>query len=398
MSKFSDLLGKPLPSVSTKLFNNFLESDDDNIPDVKDSDLKDIDKDIDVQDDSTKEEGCAPGEEGCGARGTVPGEECGPNGCAPGSECGPNGCAPGEECGDSDAAAIASDVSDDDIDDIDDMSDEELAALDSELLDDQYNAFAGDEDEVTLTPAEQEEADDMMGIAATTVLVNDELNKDEKKKFIESTSDVKAAINEGLLLESDINEMAATLGLVTENNNYNKKMIIRLDREAKQKQLYAIAVNVSAAAHNDPQYRQLKKLNRMRKILRAKLDKKYHSEATRRMRVYYKRLVSSNSAPLAAIGKGLEKYESASTFSESYFKGYSEDELDDFRKYSGKDDNKGMDDIRRATYKFSDRELRNMLDVVGRLLRRSDSRDECHQKYQSDKKFLERELDDRRHS
>ena len=317
MSKFSDLLGKPLPSVSTKLFNNFLESDDDNIPDVKDSDLKDIDKDIDVQDDSTKEEGCAPGAEcgpngcapgeECGPNGCAPGSECGPNGCAPGEECGPNGCAPGEECGDSDAAAIASDVSDDDIDDIDDMSDEELAALDSELLDDQYNAFAGDEDEVTLTPAEQEEADDMMGIAATTVLVNDELNKDEKKKFIESTSDVKAAINEGLLLESDINEMAATLGLVTENNNYNKKMIIRLDREAKQKQLYAIAVNVSAAAHNDPQYRQLKKLNRMRKILRAKLDRKYHSEATRRMRVYYKRLVSSNSAPLAAIGKDLEK-------------------------------------------------------------------------------------------
>lgn len=291
MSKFSDLLGKPLPSTTSELFNNFLESDDEGIPDLDDDELKDMtddDGDIDTSDKSIK-------------------DECGNGSCASGEECGPNGCAPGNECGDPEAADIASDISDNDLDDIDNMSDEELAELDSELLNDQYDSFADDEEEVTLTPAEQEEADDMMGIAATTVLVNDELNKDEKKKFIESAVDVKAAINEGLLLESDINEMACSLGLVTEGNNYNKKMIIRLDKQAKQKQLYAIAVNVSAAAHNDPQYRQLKKLNRMRRILRAKLDRKYHTEAVRRMRVYYKRLISSRSTPLASIGKDLVK-------------------------------------------------------------------------------------------
>ena len=301
MSKFSDLLGKPLPSTTSELFNNFLESDDEGIPDLDDDELKDMtdDEDIDASDKSIKDE--------CGNGSCASGEECGPNGCAPGEECGPNGCAPGNECGDPEAADIASDISDNDLDDIDNMSDEELAELDSELLNDQYDSFADDEEEVTLTPAEQEEADDMMGIAATTVLVNDELNKDEKKKFIESAVDVKAAINEGLLLESDINEMACSLGLVTEGNNYNKKMIIRLDKQAKQKQLYAIAVNVSAAANNDPQYRQLKKLNRMRRILRAKLDRKYHTEAVRRMRVYYKRLISSRSTPLASIGKDLVK-------------------------------------------------------------------------------------------
>lgn len=283
MSKFSDLLGKPLQSNSDDLFKNFLESDDD-LSDLYD----DEDNDVDIQDDDSTE------------------KECGPNGCNPGEE-GCSSCSTNNECGDSDVTDIASDVSDEDIDAIDDMSDEELAALDSELSDDQYDSFSDNDEEVTLTPAEQDEADDMMSLAATTVLVNDELNKDEKKKFIESTSDVKAAINEGLLLESDINDMAASLGLITESNNYNKKMIIRLDKAAKQKQLYAIAVNVSAAAHNDPQYRQLKKLNRMRKIIRAKLDKKYHNEAIRRMKVYYKRLISSNSAPLAAIGKDLEK-------------------------------------------------------------------------------------------
>jgi hypothetical protein len=316
MSKFSDLLSRPLPSASSELFGNFLEETDDISGDMKDEvknidDLSDVDTpdDADASAEPEKNEGANCADCYTNPYGNNTRNECGSN-C--GSECGDN-CSTGNECGDDnsdsidDTQSIASDVADSDIEDIENMSDEELSALDAELSDDQFSSFANDEDEVTLTPAEQQEADDMMGIAATTVLVNDELNKGEKKKFIESTTDVKAAINEGLMLESDINEMAASLGLYTEGNNYNKKMIIRLDREAKQKQLYAIAVNVSAAAHNDTDYVKLKKLNRMRKIIRAKLDRKYHSEATRRMRAYYKRLVTSNSAPLAAIGKDLEK-------------------------------------------------------------------------------------------
>ncbi len=316
MSKFSDLLSRPLPSASSELFGNFLEETDDISGDMKDEvknidDLSDVDTpdDADASAEPEKNEGANCADCYTNPYGNNTRNECGSN-C--GSECGDN-CPTGNECGDDnsdsidDTQSIASDVADSDIEDIENMSDEELSALDAELSDDQFSSFANDEDEVTLTPAEQQEADDMMGIAATTVLVNDELNKGEKKKFIESTTDVKAAINEGLMLESDINEMAASLGLYTEGNNYNKKMIIRLDREAKQKQLYAIAVNVSAAAHNDTDYVKLKKLNRMRKIIRAKLDRKYHSEATRRMRAYYKRLVTSNSAPLAAIGKDLEK-------------------------------------------------------------------------------------------
>lgn len=209
---------------------------------------------------------------------------------------------------DSDLNSIASDV-DDDEDDIDDLSDAELSALDAELSGSQVDnvALDGSEHQVSLSPDEQQEADDMMGVAATTILINDEMNGAEKTKFIESVSDVQAAVNEGLLLESDVNELATTLGLITEANNYNKKMIIRLDKEAKKKQLYAVAINVSAAAHHDPDYVKLKKINRMRKVLRAKLRKKYHAEAVKRMKVYFKRLTSSKSSPLAAIGKKLEK-------------------------------------------------------------------------------------------
>ena len=273
---FSDLLKRPLPSKEKEMF----ESDEE-------------DMDIDSDDDPDT-------------------EECGSMGCDPDAkECGSMGC---EDADPVDTAQVVNDSDDDDDDDDDnfdpdEMSDEELAALDAELSDDEADALIDNEDndEVELSPEEEQEADDMMGVAATTVLIKDEMNKDEQKKFIESEEAVRAAINEGLLLESDVNDLAADLGLFTEKNNYNKKMIIRLDKEAKQKQLFALAVNVSAAAHNDTDYRKLKKVNRMRKILRAKLVRKYKAEATKRMKVYYKKLTTSKSGPLAAIGKALHR-------------------------------------------------------------------------------------------
>lgn len=267
---FSDLLKRPLPSKEKEMY---LESDEE-------------DMDVDADDEPDTEEGCCRGGKGCGV-------DC-------------------EDADPVDTAQVVTDSDDDDDDDDfdpDEMSDEELAALDAELSDDEADALIGDEDndEVELSPEEEQEADDMMGVAATTVLIKDEMNKDEQKKFIESEEAVRAAINEGLLLESDVNDLAADLGLFTEKKNYNKKMIIRLDKEAKQKQLFALAVNVSAAAHNDPDYRKLKKVNRMRKILRAKLVRKYKAEATKRMKVYFKKLTTSKSGPLAAIGKALHK-------------------------------------------------------------------------------------------
>lgn len=264
---FDELLKRPLPSKEKSYF----ESDDDM-----------DDSDVDASDEPDT-------------------DECGSMGC--------------EDADPVDTAQVVTDSDDDDDDDDDDfdpdeMSDEELAALDAELSDDETDTLLDgedDNDEVELSPEEEQEADDMMGVAATTVLIKDEMNKNEQKKFIESEEAVRAAINEGLLLESDVNDLAADLGLFTEKNNYNKKMIIRLDKEAKQKQLFALAVNVSAAAHNDPDYRKLKKVNRMRKILRAKLVRKYKAEATKRMKVYYKKLTTSKSGPLAAIGKALHK-------------------------------------------------------------------------------------------
>ena len=198
---------------------------------------------------------------------------------------------------------------DDDLDDIDldDLSDEDLAALDDEDIsdDDIDNIVGGDEEEIHLSPEEEIKADDMMSVAATTALVKDELNTEEKVEFIKNESGI--AVSEGFMTATDVNEMSVELGLIKESDDmvteakYGNRMIIKLNKDAKQKQLYALAVNVSAAAHGDPDYVKYKKVMKMRRILRARMAKKYHGEAMRRMKVYFKRLQSSKSGILAKI-------------------------------------------------------------------------------------------------
>ena len=272
MSKFSDLLNQPLPSTS------FFESDDDtdNVNDNSNDSNNDTDDNSDVE------------------------KEYGDNSIA---------------CEDDD------DDNDDDMDDLDDddedefdpeeLSDAELAALDADLGGDTINNIADTDDaeKVELDPNEEREADDMMGVAATAVLINDEMSSDEKKEFAESTRDVQIAINEGLLLESDIDTMLESVSMdeIFTEGRYDKKMLIRLDKNAKMKQLFSLGVNVSASAHRDPDYIKYKKVLRMRKILKARLTKKYHAEAMKRMKIYFKRLNNSKSNILSKLAKKVSK-------------------------------------------------------------------------------------------
>ena len=191
-------------------------------------------------------------------------------------------------------------------DDIDDMTSGDLDDASSGIDDDTINRIVGPEKPEELSPEEEMQADDMMSVAATPIVLNSELGVDEKRKFIESETEVQIAMNEGFLMESDIHDIAESADLVQENS-YNKKMVVRLDKNAKMKQLYAIGINVSAAAHHDPDYYKLKKVNRIRRTLKAKLRKKYHSEALKRMKIYFKRLTSSRSKTLAKAGNNYKK-------------------------------------------------------------------------------------------
>ena len=208
MSKFSDLLNQPLPSAS------FFESDDDtdNVNDNSNDSNNDTDDNSDVE----------------------------------------------KEYGDEELDMGSDDDDDEDEFDLEELSDAELAALDDDLGGDTIYiiANADDAEKVELDPNEEREADDMMGVAATAVLINDEMSSDEKKELAESTRDVQIAINEGLLLESDIDTMLESVSMdeIFTEGRYDKKMLIRLDKNAKMKQLFSLGVNVSASAHRDPDY------------------------------------------------------------------------------------------------------------------------------------------------
>lgn len=231
-------------------------------------------------------------------------DEYGTEGCS-GAEC------EGDDDADLDLDDIEDDDDDDDDEDDDDLDDDDLLNLDKELRDDDNTDIDDDdddEDEVDLTPDEELKADDMMSLAATTMLVNDELNDDEKKEFAESDNDMRIAVNEGFMTESDVNDLrAAVSDVYTEGKNYNKKMIIRLDKDAKMKQLRALGIRVSAAAHRDTDYMMYKKATRIKRAKWKKLEKKYGREGEKRAKIYFNRLRNSKSNVLSSVAKKIDK-------------------------------------------------------------------------------------------
>lgn len=268
MSFFDDALIKPLPS------SVMTEGDEED--------------EIFGLDDETSEEGCKS--EGCNKEGCNS-EGCNSEGCS-------------SEGSDEDlvskAVGVVSGEDDEDEEDIDDLSDEEIDQLDKNLSGD--TSLADREQQVTLTPEEERDADDIMALAATASLVNSELNTEEKREFAESYTDRAIACNEGFMTEADFDALEESYG-ETLTEAYNQKMVIRLDAASKKKQLHAIAVNASAAAHNDPDWIKYKKICALKKQYREKLETRYAAEATKRERIYWQRLQHSKAKPLAKIAK-----------------------------------------------------------------------------------------------
>lgn len=201
------------------------------------------------------------------------------------------------------SAADILDGEDDDDFDVDGLSDEELNDLDRDLGDDQLAAVMPPEKEITLSPDEEMRADDMMGVVATTALVNREMNAHERAEFAESDLDIQYAINEGFLTRADAEILKEGTDYTVEASYNKNQNVVHLNKKARLNQLYALAINVSAAAHKDPDVILLRKLNRQKKVVRTRLRKKYHSEGLKRMRIYWKRLKSSKSKPLSDLAK-----------------------------------------------------------------------------------------------
>ena len=142
-----------------------------------------------------------------------------------------------------------------------------------------YRLFVPSVDTTPLTPDQSQKVDDVINTVATPILINGELNDDQVKEFVESM-DSDIAVNEGFLTE---------------------KTIIKFDKNAKKAQLYEVAVAAVAREKKDPLYKKLQTVYKMERIIKAKLRKKYHSQAQQKVKEYLARAKRSKSGVLARI-------------------------------------------------------------------------------------------------
>lgn len=302
---FSDILRRPLPSQSL-----YTESEDESVFDDPNAIKKQLDKEVseDVDDYGTSYGDDFDSYSSDESDDLSYDDECGDTDYIDNSEYDEGGnCSNCEEDADLDEDDI-DDIADEleDID-LDDLTDEELSQMEDELENQEIDNIVGEPEQVDLDPEEEKVADDLMAVSATTELINNELNAEERAQFYESARDTQIAVYEGFLLESDIQDgREIDDDFFTESKMWRKTMV-RFSKDDRKKQLYSVAVNVSARAHNDPLYFKYQKILKARKLYKRKLEKKYHAEAIKRMKVYFNRLKNSKSSVLANIGKKFSK-------------------------------------------------------------------------------------------
>lgn len=221
-----------------------------------------------------------------------------------------------EDDDDVDPDDIDDDDMDDDLDsvmdDLGDLTDDDLDQVADNLKDDD-DEDDDDVEQVRLDPDEEIEADNLMQVAGTASLIRSELNMDERAEFLESSADLTTAKLEGFINDSviqEMEEMSKPIDLdetFQEAKIYNKNTV-RLNKEARLAQLFAIAVYSSARAHNDPEYKKWKKAKKVARYYSANMRRKYKSEATKRMRVLFARLKSSKSPIVKDLGKKVDPH------------------------------------------------------------------------------------------
>ena len=132
--------------------------------------------------------------------------------------------------------------------------------------------------EVKLSPDEDIEASDTMNTVATPLLISS-MEDNDIKEFVNGV--------DGTIAETE--------GFLTE------KTIVRFDKNARKEQLYEVAIRSCARAHKDPLYYKLETVYRMERILKAKLRRKYNSEANRKVKEYLAKAKKSKSGILSRI-------------------------------------------------------------------------------------------------
>lgn len=157
-------------------------------------------------------------------------------------------------------------------------------------------------DDVGMTQEESEEADRVIDMAATPIVLKELLDDKEMTEFVGSY-EFDIACNEGFLLESDVTSLTGEyteemLEYMTEAKLYNKTKI-QMSIKDRFAQLFEISVLGCARAKNDPDYIRLVKIQKARRTLKKRLRAKYRTPALQKARMYLQRLKKSRSGVVA---------------------------------------------------------------------------------------------------
>lgn len=153
-----------------------------------------------------------------------------------------------------------------------------------------------------LTPEEEAEADSIINIAATPVILKEVLTQESVDAFVES-AEFDIAVEEGFALEGTKDNFCSVTGeLFTEAKFYNKNQM-RLTKEARTNQLFEICVQAIARAKNDPVYFKLAKVQELRRKLKAVLRQRYKAPAMKKAKEYIVRMRRSKAPTIANAAK-----------------------------------------------------------------------------------------------
>ena len=166
------------------------------------------------------------------------------------------------------------------------------------------------DDPTPAAPLEGEDdtdADNMMTIVATPMILNDTLTEEEARDFLES-GDADIAIAEDLLLEEAMDEMVSDLytsgdQAYTESAFASPNRPYKMTKKARFNQLYELSLQIEARYHHDPFVPRIEKAYKIERQIKAGWRKRYGALAKKRAMNYLKRLMHSNSKGLKKAAK-----------------------------------------------------------------------------------------------
>ena len=158
-----------------------------------------------------------------------------------------------------------------------------------------------------LTGKDDEDADQMLSITATPMLLEEACTCEEFAAFIEN-GDSDIAVNEGLILESDINQMIAELSdsdYYTEGAFASPNQKYKMTKKARYNQLFELSLQIEARAHHDPLYPKLQKAYKIERTIKKQWRHKYGQLAAKRAKKYLRNLMNSKSSTIRNAAKSV---------------------------------------------------------------------------------------------